>query len=220
MAGEKAQKRGGGSSGGGSGVNKFLGNSATAGHLDERYGINNDERAKYLQEALGLSEDESYKMAEALEDFTYSGFTSIRQAIYKNDTNNPLYDEGQLLEKYISMSPKYYNQGAIYRGIKMKTDEAQDFINRLSDGGVVDMRGPSSWSSDIKVAKNFASTPSGASILVKLPNGTKAGASIRHLSEYFGEDEVLVSNRARFSASRIVQTGTYSWEIDFVETVV
>ena len=40
MAGEKAQKRGGGSSGGGSGVNKFLGNSATAGHLNDRYSDN------------------------------------------------------------------------------------------------------------------------------------------------------------------------------------
>ena len=220
MAGEKAQKRGGGSAGGGSGVNKFLGNSETAGHLDERYNSDNDERAQYLQEALGLSEAEAMEMAKAFDEFTTFEYGEIRKALYNNDSSHSGYAKGQLLEDYISMSPKYYEQGAIYRGMKMKVSEAQEFVNTLSEGGVVDMRGPSSWSSKINVAKNFASTPSEASILVKLPNGTKAGASIRHLSQFFNEDEILVSNRARFSASRIVQTGTYSWEIDLVETVV
>ena len=220
MAGEKAQKRGGGSSGGGSGVNKFLGNSETAGYLDDRYGINNDERAKYLQEALGLSEDESYKMAEAFEDFTGGDYREIRKAMYDENTSHSGYNKGQLLEEYISMSPKYYNRGAIFRGIKLDDSDAIELVNTLSNGGMIDMRGPASWSSSFQTAHNFASNPFGASIVFKLPNGTKAGASIRHLSEYFGEDEVLTSNRTRYSASRIIQSSPLSWTIELVETVV
>lgn len=219
MAGEKAQKRGGGSSGGGSGVNKFLGNSATAGHLDDRYS-DNEERAQFLQEALGLSEDEAYEMAVAFEDFTGGDYSDIRYAMYHNNTNSDFYAEGQRLEEYISKSPKYYNKGEIYRGIKLTDAEAENLVNTLSNGGVIDMRGISSWSSNLSTAKNFAANPTGSSIVFRLPNGTKAGASIRHVSEYFGENEVLVSMKTQYSASKIVQTGTGHWEIYLVETVV
>lgn len=209
MAGEKSQKRGGSSMGGGA-LNKqrtddeFYGNSATAGHIDDIDSDNLEDVYDNLYDTVGsnMSEDELIEMSNAIWNFSSEDYTDIRHDQYNNIES--LYSkQAEQLETFIQMSPKYYNQGAIYRGIKSDDKTIDSIVNTLSNGGEIDMRGVSSWSSNKHTAENFADSFSKKSIVFSLPEGTKAGSSIKHLSSFTNENEVLVSNIARFRALKI-----------------
>lgn len=189
----------------------FYGNSETSGHVheDEFYSqASAEQKFDYLMEDLDLNYDEAEVMIDAFNKFTGGSYESIRRA--QNDNMpGPMFDVGEQLESYIQQAPKYYGQGAIYRGIDVNNSVAQNIIDTLSNGGTIDMRGTASWSSSLKTAKSFAnvgyqSGTSNKSLIFVLPEGTKMGASIQHLSRFGkSESEVLVSKLARYKATSI-----------------
>ena len=67
------------------------------------------------------------------------------------------------------------------------------------------MLGPSSWSSDERVARSFADGPDGVRVVFVLPDN-KSGTSITHLATYNGyESEVLAPSGILYTKGRVVK---------------
>ena len=69
-------------------------------------------------------------------------------------------------------------------------------------GKIINMKGISSWSSRIKVAKTFASSkkkPNEKEVVFINNSGTRKGASISHIAKKPRQKEILVSNEAEYA---------------------
>jgi hypothetical protein len=148
----------------------------------------------------GVDIAEAQAQVYAVEDFSGSDYRDIRYAQYIGITTSDAYKKAQTIETFIEQSPTW-DGGDLYRGIRMKADD----VAQLQVGGTIDMRGMSSWSSKESVATSFAHTYGGGSrkSVIFRTSGTKKGTSIRHLSQYSHEDEVLVSGKATWTIKNI-----------------
>ena len=159
--------------------------------------------AKYL----GVSMEEAKSFDSAIWSFTGDYFTAIRQLQNGKipegfDKNSPfvkaMKEKGENLEKYIEKAPKW-NGGETYRGINISSED----LKKYQVGNTIDVnRGTASWSSDIKVSKKFAKQGSEEKVVFKCPT-QKNGTSIKHLSNYNHEDEVMVSKNSKYVITSI-----------------
>lgn len=168
-----------------------------------------------VSDSIGVSVNEGDEIAKAVYSWSGADYKFIREAVYTGDTNNPDYQKGMKIEKFIDKSPKW--DGELYRGASLSLD----VLSQLQVGGIIDMRGMSSWSSDDKVAKKFTkskNTPKGNEKVIFHTTGTKKGASITQMSR-FGkkESEVIVSNDARWTIKSMRSTGRGTTYIELVE---
>jgi hypothetical protein len=165
-----------------------------------------------VKQETGMSDFEATQTTSALHDFTAGGFESVRayQSGDKPTTDMPkyrdpikmrLYDE--LIENYIDKAPKY--DGVIYRGIRGtdKVDIRATF-RAVQVGDVISMKGTSSWSSDEKEALSKsvhyydAGPRDSVNGVLFRTKGVSKATSIRHLSTFPDEDEVIVSKSTKF----------------------
>ena len=161
----------------------------------------------------GVSLDTAYAQVLAVEDFSGSDYSDIRHAQYTGITDSDAYKKAQTIEAFIAQSPVWAG-GDLYRGIRMKESD----LAQLQVGGTIDMRGMSSWSSKESIATSFAHTYGGGSrkSVVFRSKGTKMGTSIKHLSNFSHEDEVLVSGKAKWSIKKISTVGGVTY-VDVAE---
>jgi hypothetical protein len=214
--GYKGKSESKGSSGGGSGkgssgsgnANTSNTNAATAGHQtsEEYFGKARTRSqkevvmAKKLSESSGtqVSKQEARKMRETVDDFTIAGYLDMRDAYTNPNASTKSKEKLQTLESFIAKSPKY-NGGELYRGIQI---DAKD-VSSFKVGKTIDMKGPSSWSSDKNVANNFANAgkqkPKGQSSVVFSLTKAKKATSIKHLSRAQDEEEVLASSLSKYT---------------------
>ena len=111
------------------------------------------------------------------------------------------------MESFIKESPKFGK--STYRGMAIST---KDYA-KLRKGASVDMNGISSWSTDMDMAKEFAShnkSGNNAKTVIFVSPKQPRGTSVSHLSGY-GEGEVLVSHTARYKVDRIEEKGGYAY---------
>lgn len=106
-------------------------------------------------------------------------------------------------EKLIDLAPKW-NGAELTRGFK-KLD-ASTFADLTRVGSVVDLNnGTASWTTTEDVARGFAGyklgTPTGS--FVAHCSGARRGTSIRNLSRFKREDEVLCSKNEAFQCVRV-----------------
>ena len=145
-------------------------------------------------------------MAEAVSDYSYGDYSKIRS--YQS-TGEPksMKTTAKNLEDFIAKSPKW-DGGTIYRGITVDNATASTIIAGVKAGKKFGMKGASSWTSDEYAANNFAKDngKNGQVGIIFKTNGAKQGTSIKHLSAYPGEDEVLVSNKARWKATKYTES--------------
>jgi len=108
-------------------------------------------------------------------------------------------------EKLIDSAPKW-NGGELRRGLHSMPKEVLEDLTRVGD--VVDLNaGTASWTTNPKVANNFAgyyghSAPAG-SFVAHVESGTRRGTSIKNLSHFNSEDEVLCSRKEAFQCLRV-----------------
>lgn len=213
-------KRSGTSKGGGSKTknkSEYYGNSATSGHVHEdEYGTksSHSQRVKWVREVMPDATDEEVgAIVDNIRSWSGSGYGFIREA-QANAIDGKTYDEyqfakGETLENYIKAAPKF--KGQIYRGITVDDDTYTDMMNKLSNGGTIDMRGAASWSTSLSIARSFSSYGGyeDHAVVFVLNGNTKAGTTIQHLSNYGKtEEEVLVSSKTRYSATKIETDST------------
>lgn len=156
----------------------------------------------------GLGLEEATELRMYVNGFSRSDFENVR-AIQQQGRTSP---QAEAVERYINLAPTW-NGGKLYRGISVSSSEASRLIDDAKAGKPFDQKGTSSWSSTSSVAKDYANSATGGRgnvrILYRTP-GTRQGTSIRHMSKYQLEDEVIISQNARWKATSVKkQGGTY-----------
>ena len=154
----------------------------------------------HLQQEMGIDKATADRYVDGMEAFLGNDSWDLRNAIYNNDTNSKYYKKAVAVEDFIENSPKWAG-GTVYRGISVP--EGFD-VSQYKKGAVIDMMGMSSWSSSIQIANNF-SVGSKRIIFINDSKKSKNGTSVKRLSDYKSEEEVLFSNKAR-------------WKVDSQET--
>lgn len=181
----------------------------------------NAEIDKRVAQDLNTDTNTARKLREAVTEYSGSGYGAIRDAAkYADDPKyKPLTTAeknnirtAKRLEEFIQRSEKWEGS-ELYRGIKVEKNVAKDIIQKATNGEPMDMRGPSSWSTKKSTAESFASTALDDHVEIIFHLGGKAnGTSIKHLSKFQHEDEVLLSKNARFEADIVQQVGN-QWHI-------
>ena len=146
-----------------------------------------------MERKLGVSNNEAKNMLEAIEEYTLSSYTSIRDAEqYGGDPEGEEYSKN--LSEFIDKSPKW--NAPAYRGIQV----SQGMVDKLltSKGQIIDMGGTSSWSSEKRIAELFSVPKSGKKgVLFEVEKPGRA-TSIAHLSHMPDEGEVLVHKNQKY----------------------
>ena len=102
-----------------------------------------------------------------------------------------------LIEEYIASVPLYPENVPLYRGFGSRSIEnLQAFEEAYINGEPITMSGLSSWTSTETRAHNFIRYKKHVALFELKSN--KTGVSVKHLSAFIGEDEVLFSTNAKF----------------------
>ena len=157
-----------------------------------------------------ISREHAEEIHTSLRDYSGSFSPDIRAA-YNNPNAEEYYvSQMNALDEYINKSPKW--QGEIYRGINVDVATA----NSILQGQVIDMLGPSSWSSDEYTAVRFSNGTKNTRMVFGLGDN-KSGVSITHLSTYNGaEGEVLAPSGVQYVKDRVEQKLIDSQECIYV----
>jgi hypothetical protein len=169
----------------------------------------NDILAKKLSKSSGItvSPERAKADAEAVVRFTTDNWREVRDAYVNpiNASKESLTDFARL-EDFISLSPKYDDE-KVFRGIGVSPEDLASY----KSGQVLDMGGPTSWTSNYGEAEKYAagSTPEKKIVFCfrnkpyGTAHGTLNGTSLTHLSGSPWEEEILVSSKQRYKVLRV-----------------
>lgn len=162
----------------------------------------NELKARYTE--LGVSDPEEALFA--VSHYTGTGYKYMREGKYK--------DEVKLIDEVIDKQPKW--DGEIYRGMKVKKSFVDNLKKSVGDNIELSPNSPTSFSSNLKVAHNFAhSGGDGESVVFKMQN--KRGSSISHNSNFSSESEVLHKSAEKYTIKSVTfdsSTNTYVVELE------
>jgi hypothetical protein len=191
----------------GEGVTNFMQyQRAFRGHLSAHMEM--WERIEIIQEDFkqvgkDLDEEEALKYFEAIRDYSREGYREIRRAqLAELKEGKPIEDarlkeQIDLIEEYIASVPLFPEDIPLYRGFGSRSIEnLQAFEEAYINGEPITMHGISSWTSVKKTAFDFISGKEHVAIFELVSN--KTGVSIRHLSAFAGENEVLFGTGAKY----------------------
>ncbi|HZK25952.1 MAG TPA: ADP-ribosyltransferase, partial [Thermoclostridium sp.] len=182
---------------------------AFRGHLEDHLDPNMEPHDKIIiiQEdfkAVGkdLDRREAYKYIDAIYDYTDKEYENIRRAQLAELQGKPIEDARlkekiDLIDEYIASVPLYPNDVPLYRGFGSRNpDNLQAFEEAYVNGEIISMSGISSWTSRERTAQNFLTGKNHVALFELVSN--KTGVSVKHLSGYPGEDEVLFGTNATY----------------------
>lgn len=134
----------------------------------------------------------------------WSKLESLRQTGQLDKMTNDL----NVLEKFIADSPKWGGPPT-YRGFYTSPERFERLITDMAIGKELNLNGPSSWSTSKIAAEKFAKSKGGLDGhgVVLECKGPNRGTSIKALSEFQSEEEVLVSRQARYKILGTRQEG-------------
>jgi len=167
------------------------------GHLSDKQYSYDEQKNIVKGDISGISDDEAGETVDAFSDFTTQYYSDIRKASIGSSEDQYFIDEANRIEKYIDKAPKY--DGDVYRSIGLSN------ANKLSQGDEIDMRGISSWTSDVGTSELFAANArlrGDLAVTFKIKN-SKNGVSIKHFSKRKQENEVLFSKKQAFKIKNI-----------------
>ena len=163
-------------------------------------------REDFKKVGKDLDEEEALKYFDAIRDYTKEGFRNIRRAQLAELRGEPienahLKEQIALIDEYIASVPLYPKDVPLYRGFGSRNiEDLWAFDEAYANGELITMSGISSWTSRESVAYDFLSGKDHVAVFELVSN--KTGVSIRHLSEFPEEDEVLFGTNATY---RIVE---------------
>lgn len=164
------------------------------------------EAEKVVMKDTGVDKATAKKMVESVKAYSGSYYDDIRS--YQANGKPPsAKDKADAIEDFIAKSPKW-DGGPLYRGIDIDKNTAEAIIAGIKSGKAISQNGMSSWSTKKDVAESFAHTYGGsynASIIFKT-SSAKSGTSIKHLSKFPNEAEVIVSSKATWKATKVTET--------------
>jgi len=180
----------------------------------DRHPVGVHQGVEAVMAQTGASDAEAQAMYDAVYNFSKWDSTDIRKYAYDGPPPSSHKADAENIEKFISASPQW-DDGPLYRGMDVKPDVAMKILAEAKAGKPLGQRGPASWSSDRSTAEGFASKSAPGNIsIIFCTGGKQNGTSIKHLSDFPREEEVLMSNDARWRATADpVEISPGVWEI-------
>jgi hypothetical protein len=188
--------------------------------------VNNNDQVAQIARTQKVSESVARERVEAAQRFAGTrAYPEIRAADdgltrYKNaddeivSVSKQAQDDARRINEYIRDSPKY--EGTIYRGLSDRGGNLKEMIDQIKSPEGLTIRSVSSFSSNPKVATDFANMrDEGVVIAVK---SNRSGASIRNIALLPKEDEVIVpkGTRYRYVGERI-ENGITIYEVEEID---
>ena len=166
-----------------------------------------DDKVKTVQEdfkAVGkdLDRQEARKYMNTIYQYSDYLYKDIRRAQLAELRGEPIEDARlkekiDLIEEYIASVPLYPENIPLYRGFGSRSIEnLQAFEDAYKNGELITMSGIASWTSRKSTAHRFLKNKEHVALFELVSN--KTGVSIKHLSMFPGEDEVLFGTNATF----------------------
>ena len=167
------------------------------GHLKLEAEKDYDKVISTVENDIGANKKQAEEIVKTFYNFSGDEYKQLRE----DQRHNKINKQDQIIEDYIDKAPKF--EESIYRGIVVK-----DNI-KFTVGNTLDMKGTSSWTSDEKKTNTFLTLSNEDrrnrltnQVVFKVENPIKA-VSIKHMSSFPEEKEVLVSKKAKFVVSKI-----------------
>ena len=172
---------------------------------------------EFIMKQLGIDERTARRYNDAVRSYSGNYYTEIRnyqKGRLQNASQADLdrYKQlGEDLEQFIDQSPKW-GGGTTYRGFSTSPERYEKLLADMASGKELDMGGTSSWSTNRSKAEQFSASESGLDDwqVVLECKGPNRGTSIRAVSIYTEEDEVLVSRLARYKITGTRQEGSFT----------
>ena len=150
-----------------------------------------------------LDEEEALKYFDAIRHYTREGYRDIRRAqLAELKEGKPIEDPDlkeqiDLIDEYIASAPLYPEDVPLYRGFGSRNiEDLWAFEEAYANGELITMSGISSWTSEKEIAADFLSEKEHVALFELVSN--KTGVSIKHLSVFPEEDEVLFGTNATY----------------------
>lgn len=195
-----------------------------------------DERVEWISKnCKEINDKTAIDYERAVYGFTYQWDYEIRQVqeginvvSRKGHTLNEICKKAIDIEDYIARAPKWKG-GKVLRGMSLSKQDI-DRIRVSLKSGDYSMRGTSSWSTDEltalsfsnsnlgKIDKNFHTGEILTERVVFVCENQKRGTTIRHLSKFENENEVLCSKMSKYRFIREEEkNGIIYFYIDCIE---
>ena len=177
--------------------------------------IGNPEVTSKIAKVTGMKDKEVKSSLKALAKFSGAGYKKYRElektgklsSGESNEVVARMKSEVKAINQYIDKMPKFH--GSIYRGVQLESQQAlDDAIKKLQNGESHELNAMSSFSSSESQARAFAlagKKDQKVSVIYEVIEN-KSGVTIRNLSKFPGEDEVLVPKGARYKLAGDVKT--------------
>lgn len=188
-------------------------------------GLSKQERIEKVKELTGVTDDqEAADLMDAIFGFSWQWDYEIRQVQCGNavtsrhgHTTEEICKKAQNVENFIAKSPQWKG-GKTYRGMSLSPKEVDDLRTQLASGAG-NMLGSASWSTTESVSRGFAgmhlneTSPKFGDTktqrVVLVATSHKKATSIKHLSNFPSEDEVLASFACRYQLVKEEVRGEY-----------
>lgn len=192
------------------------------------------ERIDQIKDMLGCTEEQAKAYKMAVESFSYEWDWEIRQVQCGNTKFKSMYGHdladikkrAKDLEEFIEKSPQWAG-GTTYRGMSLSDQELANTLGKLKAGTFHNF-GSASWSTEQRISKSFSCSHIGeyssefgdkktnrVVLVIKKP---KHATSIKHLSEFVRENEVLASARNRYKfVKKYSSTDSYGCTYTYIE---
>ena len=176
-------------------------------------------RGRTFAALIGEKEEVAREIAESIQDYTYQWDEEIRAYQCGRDftprrghSKAAVKRKAETIEGYLKKAPSW--EGVSYRGITLSEDQVKPFLN---PGYVFDMMGISSWTVSRPIADGFANKykeeDDDCAVVFICRTGQPRGTTIRGVSYYGAEHEILASSTARWRVTSWKLIGTRSYEI-------
>lgn len=175
----------------------------------------------------GCTAKEADDWREAVNGFSFQWDWEIRQyqtgntrfTSHHGHTLQEVKKKAEDCEKFIKASPKW-NGGTTYRGINVDDNTLAKFRDAMANNKEIDMLGTSSWSRYRSKSEGFAQRGTENALLF-YTDDPQFGTSIRYLSKFKDEHEILCSKDARWKIKKIKPSSTSGIDYEiWVESIM
>ena len=143
------------------------------------------------------------KGIRSIDEFSRKRYDEIRK-----DESEYAKEANRSIDVLLENSPSY--NGSIYRGISVTKKELNQYIRYSKKGIPFDQKGLSSWSSEKKIADSFIRLDEDRNcgiMFIKEGVGFTNSTSIKHMSAFTEENEVLVHRKTKMKITKYYKQG-------------
>lgn len=176
--------------------------------LDDPKGMSDcvDETIKRMGKTGKITSEFKSEIAKgirSIDEFSRKRYDEIRK-----DESEYAKEANRSIDVLLENSPSY--NGSIYRGISVTKKELNQYIRYSKKGIPFDQKGLSSWSSEKKIADSFIRLDEDRNcgiMFIKEGVGFTNSTSIKHMSAFTEENEVLVHRKTKMKITKYYKHG-------------